>query len=250
MLDAEVINEPLVDALHYTESEIKNKKVTMVDPEWTDYVLGQLEDNELDNGFPKVHGLIRLTRKLIGPIIETSVNTKQVPTIENEGRATVEMTVTVLNKYNLDKGEKPYIIKYGDVADYYHGNARGSIEYQRFPPQNAATRALVRALRRILSIDVVASEEISDQPPEEAAMTGPIKESQINKIDILCSNNRLDIDVMKFVNMGKKKFDKIEDVTNITAIKMFGLLNEYQRNVKPIPDGIKGYKPNWRGDLE
>lgn len=218
----------------------------MDDPAWTTWVLGQFESSELEDGLPKVDGLRRLVRKLVGPIIKGKAKTRQAPTIENEQRATVEYTVRVLNKYQLYDYEEPYIVEFTDVADAYRGNIKG-LEYARFPTAMAATRAEARALRKVLNLGIVASDEISDQPLEEAGFTGKISESQITKIDIKCQ--QLDIDVIKFINMGKVKYNSVENVSNNTAIKMFGLINEYQQEVKPIPESIIGYKPNWRGEF-
>ena len=59
-----------------TESEAKKELVKfqippkMDDPKWTDWVLSQFEPSELEEGLPKVDGLRRLTRKLIGPILK------------------------------------------------------------------------------------------------------------------------------------------------------------------------------------
>jgi hypothetical protein len=227
------------------EELVKEKEPKINDPDWTSWVLGQFEQNELDEGLPKVNGLRRMARKLIGPIIKSKSDTKQCPTIENEQRATVEYTIVILNKYLLEDDEEPHIIEFTDVADAYKGNIKG-LEYARFPTANASTRAEVRVLRKLLNLSVVASEEISDQPLEEAGFSNRITESQITKIDIKC--HQLNIDVMKFINMGKTKYNKIEDIPQITAVKMFGLINEYQQEVKPIPESIKGYSPSWRGE--
>lgn len=224
----------------------------MDDISWTAWVMSQFEPSELDQGLPKANGLRRLVRKLIGPIISAYPDTRQCPTIENEHRATVEYTVIILNRYQLEDGEEPYEMRFGDVADAYLGNIRG-LEYARFPSAMAATRAQVRALRMALNLAVVASEEVSDQPLEESGLTGKITESQITKIDIKCQ--QLDIDVIKFINMGKLKYNSITDVGHKKAIDMFAVINKYQQydptkadTGLKIPDSIKGYRLNWRDD--
>src|SRR4051794_38377276 len=50
---------------------------------WNDYVMGEFQENEVEDGRPKVNGLRRLTRKLIGPILRGEANTKQFPMPEN-----------------------------------------------------------------------------------------------------------------------------------------------------------------------
>jgi hypothetical protein len=150
--------------------------------------------------------------------------------------------VVVKNVHQLNDHETPYEVRYTDAADAYKGNVKG-LEYARFPVAMAASRAQGRALRMALSLGVVAAEEISDQPLEEAGFSGTITKSQIDKIDIKCQ--QLNIDVLKFMNMGKQKYFSIEEVANRTAISMFKLLNEYQQGVKEIPTNILGYQTDW-----
>lgn len=254
ILDDDGLSGDLTDSV---SGEIDKQQLTVVPSmesiSWTPWVMSQFEPSELDQGLPKVDGLRRLTRKLIGPILKGSATIKQWPTIENEHRATVEYTVIVLNKYNLEVNEEPYEVEFTDVADAYLGNIRG-IAYAIYPSAMASTRAQVRALRMALNLAVVGVDEVSDQPLEESGLSGKITESQITKIDIKCQ--QLDIDVLKFINMGKQKYKDITSVTSNTAIKMFGLINKYQQYDEaksgmgePIPDTIRGYNSKWRGDF-
>lgn len=215
----------------------------MDSPDWKDWVMSHFLPTELDNGLPKVDGLRRVTRKLIGPILEGHTKVVQYPTIENEQRATVEYTVVVQNRHQLGDHETPYEVRFTDAADAFKGNVKG-LEYARFPVAMAASRAQGRALRMALNLGVVAAEEISDQPLEEAGFASSITKSQIDKIDIKCQ--QLNIDVLKFMNIGTQKYYNIEEVSNRTAIKMFKLLNEYQQGVKEIPTGILGYQTEWK----
>jgi hypothetical protein len=52
----------------------------------------------------------------------------------------------------------------------------------------------------------------------------------------------LNIDLMKFINSYEDKtYVRLQDVRKKVAIKMIGLLSDYQRNEKPIPiDILKG----------
>lgn len=244
--DFTVLEDKIDDENESEDGAETETRPKMDSPEWTNWVLSQFEQSELDEGRPKVDGLRRMVRKLIGPIIKGKAEVKQVPTVENEQRSTVEYTIVVLNRYSLEKFETEYELEYTDAADAYWRNING-LQFGRFPVAMASTRAEVRALRKALNFGIAGSEELSDQPLEEAGFSGKISESQITKIDIKCQ--QLNIDVIKFINMGKIKYSRIEDVTNHVAIKMFGLINEYQQTVKPIPDSIVGYKPNWRGEF-
>jgi hypothetical protein len=48
----------------------------------------------------------------------------------------------------------------------------------------------------------------------------------------------MNIDVLKFINIGEKTYSKLNDVSKKTAINMIKLLNDYQNNSKPIPANI------------
>src|SRR5688500_7434881 len=102
-----MINEGGNDQATVVEN-LEKPRPRMEDPEWTDWVMAQFEPEELDEGLPKVDGLRRLVRKLIGPILKGKAEGRQYPTIDNEQRATVEYTLVVLNRNNLDDFEEPY----------------------------------------------------------------------------------------------------------------------------------------------
>jgi hypothetical protein len=211
---------PIEDHTENSESEIieEPKVPKMYDPEWNDYVLRHFESNELDNGNPKVDGLRRVVRKLFGPILAGKAEVKDCPTLDNGQRATVEYTVKVLNQKILEDYEEPYILEFTDAADAWHGNIPNE-KFAIYPVAMATTRAEGRALRKAINFTVVTAEEVSDQPVEESAFNAMITESQINKLDVKCS--QLDI-------------------------KLFEELSNYQRQAKKPPSDIKGYEPTWR----
>jgi hypothetical protein len=236
-------------------SQVENLKIPPKIHEvgWNDYVIGQFQENEMEDGRPKVNGLRRLTRKLIGPILRGEANTKQFPMPENGFRATVEYTVEVLNKYQLEEDDEgPYTLIFTDVGDAYPDNMRGPREFSLFLPQNASTRAEVRALRKALNLDVAGVEELTDQPMSERALTGKIENSLITKIDVKCE--QLDVNAMKLINLGRPKPDKplfknVEELPNEIGVKIFQFLNKCQQNTEKVPDSAKGYDPNWLGTL-
>ena len=84
------------------------------------------------------------------------------------------------------------------------------------------------------------SREVDSEWRGDAGITS----AQANFIDTKCK--QLDIDVMEFVNSGNEVYDSIDDITKETASKMLGVLNSYQNKKKTIPEGIVGYKSNWR----
>lgn len=224
----------------------------MTDPGWSEYVLSQFEQDELLEGNPTVDGLRRVTTRLLGPIVESRSHVIQAPNPANDGRATVEHTIVIWWELD-DRGDgidKRRLFQ--DCADVYELNT--NLEYARYATATAATRAEGRALRKALQLKrVVAAEEISDNPVEKP---GKITRGQISFMNMMCHSDRLDINVIKLINMGKKNaedmYKSIEDVPYPTAVKMNQYLTECQTGktadgkVRVIPDAIKGYDPDWR----
>jgi hypothetical protein len=242
--DVQPINDSILEVDPKMLAETAQLPPKMDDPRWKSYVMSLFEPDELEDDRPKVAGLRRVVRKVIGPIVCGKAKVKQFPTLENGQRATAEYKVVILNKHMLDYDDQPYEMEFTDAADAWVHNIKGA-EFALFPVANACTRAQVRALRNALSLDVAASEEMTDQPVEDAGLSGMITESQITKLDIKCQE--FDIDLMKYINMGAIKYKKIDDVPYKKAIQMFSRLTDYQRKVKPIPEEITGYHSDWRG---
>lgn len=228
------------------DSVIENLVPLMSDPEWQDYVLSQLEPYEKDNGLPKARGLVRLVKKLLGPIIDQSPNTIQCPTEENDYRCVVEYRLVINRKRSLEPDEEPYVQTCTDVADAYPDNIYGEA-FKVFQVPIASTRALARACRNALSIFVVSAEEVVST---DSISQQPISENQINKIDSKCAT--LNIDVMKYINLGRGRpgkpqaFGRIEEVSYDLAVEMYKGLNKYQQGEINIPEKVVGYKSDWR----
>lgn len=202
--------------------------------EWSDYVMSEFTDDELIEGSPTVDGLRRVTNKVLGDIVCSIAKVIQSPSPANDYSATCEHYIEI---YTHDG----YTKKYTEVADVSSKNT--DPEYARYPTAMASTRAEGRALRKALMIKrVVAAEELTEVEVEEDCVL--INKSQITFLDSLCKRN--DINVLKFINMGVSKYQKIQDIPHSTAAKMVSVLSEYQRNHSKIPDAIKTYDANWR----
>jgi hypothetical protein len=226
---------------------------TMTSPEWSEFVMRQFTENELDaEGRPLVHGLRRVVRLLLGPILESRARVVQapslIPSIEKVGilqPAVVEHTVRILMT-RLEQGlSEAYPVEFCEAADCYFGNV-GDIEFARYQTAMASTRAESRALRKALQINTIASEEKSVLPSCEAGLTGMISPEQVNFLTVLCS--RLDINVMKYINSGKTKYDAVEKIPYGVAALMVEHLSKYQNNPSTIPSEFKGYVKGWRNN--
>lgn len=213
----------------------------MTDPEWTDWLMGQLTDREKDeNGNPRVTGLRRLARLHLGTIVG-SIPGHFIGAEEDNGfRATSSHIVSIAWGGNRDD-----IRVFGGIADTYSGNT--DPEYCRHAAATAETKAEARAYRRALALEnVVAAEELTNVPVTEAGVDGLIVPSQERGIDTLCK--RLDINVSKFINSGSsgKHYKHVAHVPYKTAQVMIEQLNKYQQKMHLIPEPLKGYDETWK----
>jgi hypothetical protein len=229
---------------------------SMTDPAWSEFAMRHFAEDELDpSGAPLVAGLRRVGRLLLGPVLESSAHVVQapslIPTLDKLGKlqpAVVEHRLRLLMCRTDDANLSAYEVTFTDAADVYFGNT--DEDYARHATATAATRAEARCWRKALQIKGVAAEEKTLVPAAEAAMDGMITPDQENFINVLCRRNN--INVMKYVNMGKTKFETIETVQFGVAQKMIEFLSDLQNGKNSrgqavaIPDAIRGYEANWR----
>jgi hypothetical protein len=219
--------------------------------EWSDFVMSKFHKSELFDGNPVCAGLRRVAEELLGSIV-VSRPSQVWPATDGDGpgRATVVFEVVIDWK---DSGQ---LRTYSEVADVWHGNTDDL--YCAHPVATASTRAEGRALRKALKVKCLAAEELAKKDvasivrqtvQEKQSTVGAWNEDdsistpQINFIDAKCK--QLNINVMKFINMGESSYEAIEDVSKKTASKMLGVLNEFQTDVKSVPDEVAGYE-SWR----
>jgi len=220
--------------------------------DWHDYVMSKFHKSEMYNGNPLTVGLRRVAEELLGDIIVSRPTTIVASDDPNgPGRATVGFEVVI------DWMNSGQLRTYGDVADCWHGNTDDL--FCAHPAATASTKAEGRCLRKALKVRCVAAEEIPRNKDVVAIVRQSIKvepsngdwteedditSPQIQFIDTKCK--QLNVNVIKFINQGDKKYEAIGDVRKMTASKMIKLLNEYQNKSKEIPDDIVGYNNNWR----
>lgn len=229
----------------------KESDPTIDDPEWSDFILSQLADEEQMDGKPLVAGLRRLAEIHIGEIVFSGPTS--VETLETEhpvGKCTVVYKVEFLVK----RGQKTVTKVYSDVADVWHANTDDM--FAVYASATASTRAEARALRKALKLRGAAAEEITkkdaskilhDEAPRSTSEDGDerIANDQINFIDVKCKKE--DLDVVAFINSGEKQYPSIYKVPKDKAAGMIKRLNKIA-NGEFVPDNsIKGYKENWRG---
>lgn len=216
------------------EKEEKADIPKMSDPEWSDYVLSHLREDEKIKGHPKADSLRRLTELLIGSVTDVDTQVVQCPSMENAGRATVVVSVTV---------ECGYITyRASGAADVYPGNTEQL--FAKFPVATAETRAEGRAYRKILRLqNVVAAEELVD----ESQIFDPsdrIEAAQIMMINQMCSKAKLDIDVEKLLARYDISIENLDKISKSKAQEICKTISSYQDT--GVPEDLIGYKSDWR----
>lgn len=219
-------------------------------PEWNDYVMSHFRSDELIDGNPITAGLRRVAELLLGDVIESGpVQVFPSEDGNGPGRATVVYRVV------FDWMHTGMTRAFSEVADVWHGNTDDL--FCAHPVATASTRAEGRALRKALKIRVVAAEELAKKDIVEVVKRtvsvstdgnydpdDRISLQQISFIDNKCE--KLNIDLLSFINIGENDYRSINDVTRDSAKKMIRVLNEYQNDTELISDGITGYQKDWR----
>ncbi len=220
----------------------------MSDVGWSDYVLRQLEDDEVYDGNPTTDGLRRIARKILGKVIYSAPDVVQAPNIMNDYHAVVKWVIKI-------QDWEDDIIEFGDCSDFGRYNApvpkegERAIDYARWASATAATKAEGRALRKALNLKrVIAAEEASSNT--ESYLPSKITPGQINFIDMMCQRNN--INVLKLIGLSKKSnYKRVEDMPYGAAIQMNKYLSGGQNGGKTkFPESILGYDSNWRNNAE
>ncbi len=221
----------------YTEEEVGLTMPAYGSEGWSDYVMLQFRNDELDGDAPKCDGCRRVVEEMIGPIISTTLPVTYPPTTSNNGTATVSVSIQiqVTNELHPLKG---HVISCEDIADVNKDNC--DPPYYKHASATAATRAEGRALRKILRLrNVITAEEASERAETtdndcDWQVDEPISGSQVSAITVMCK--RLDIGVHEFINSGKNSYDDIHSINKSTGQRMIRELNKFQRKTKELPD--------------
>jgi hypothetical protein len=216
--------EPTEDRIALEPKDGK-KKPRPSEPEWTDYILGQLEKDEKYEEYPKLDGLKRLLQKEIGEIELSESRLVASPSFDNMHTYIVQHTIKV--------NSGGVVLKYSALAEANQMNL--SPPYDKYPASIASTRAYGRAVRDALKLkNVVAAEEIDDSESSDTA-----NKAQVNAIYALAKKNNLDIvKVINYDQFGKVMFESPEKLDKATATDILKFINKCQQN----PDLAKDYK--------
>lgn len=219
------------------DSETEKDKPKKSDPDWTNYILSQLTSDEKDDKlkYPKTDGLRRLVEKEIDKILSITTEVIQAPNIENG------MVATVISTLVLHNGDI-----YSAVADAKRLDLIPP--YDKHVSAIAETRAEGRCYRKTLRLKNVITKEEAPHMDHTPADSGLINDTQIQMIDRLCSNDRLNINIRKYLkNKFKENYkENIQSYFYEEGQKICGELSEYQTDVNNIDKELLGFDVNWR----
>ena len=239
------------DILSAVDTEALSEESTLVRPEfnserWSEWVLSQFADDEMENGAPTCDGLRRVAENIIGPIEKVEIIKNDTPNANNKGNATVVVGVTISHVHLEGHPRNGSYIYVEDLADANRLNTPEEIF--KHPSATAGTRAESRVYRKMLRLrKVLTAEELTSNEStieEEWSPSTPITEQQITVIDMLCK--RTNMNVSEFINCGDSKYVCVEQVSEQSAQKMLQYLNRIQRKDAERPDDVGEYDENWK----
>ena len=200
-----------------------SKKLTKNDPEWTDFILEELHEDEMFEGVPRIEGLRRMVEKYISPI--QSILSRVTP-CDNGQTLTIIVTVEV----HLENGQV-----YTASSDANMYSCTG--EFRNRLTATADTRAKSKVYREILCLrNMFTSEEVIKT--EDISEDSNVAHSQklvINKVA-----KKLDIDLEKLMDaaLGELAPKNIDSLKQSQAVHLMGLLDDYAKGRKEIPEEI------------
>ena len=247
---ASVIPSSILDAVVPIVDESPRREVTAespvdrpklpTDPDWTDYVISQLEEGEVwkeekvgkTTYFPTVLGLRRFVDSNFELVSSTSHSTS---TLSNGPG--VMPTVTVEHHIIVSKREGFPREVSGVGCAGPHNLAKDFC----YPGECAETRAEARAYIRLLRLKVCSKEEIAN--PTGFVVRDKISSVQLKQLETMCKT--LNVNVMKFVNAGSAGaiYKSPEEFPEGKFALAVAFLNKYQQDLhnKKVSDDDKAF---------
>lgn len=220
------------------ETKLDESKPKYGSPEWNDYVLGLLTEEEKPKGNPTCAGLRRIGEDLLGEII-SSGPVQIYPSTNDDGigRATVVYEIIFAWKMNadgwVDLNNFDYPQKvFRDVGESWKGNTPRPFDIHA--AATASTRAEARVWRKALKLAVATAEEMTVPDKNEInTQQESTVASAFQKSFIKNKCAALNIDLDKFI------LAKLDELEHKEASKLLETLNGWVVNPELIPKEIK-----------
>lgn len=182
----------------------ENLKSIRYTKDWQTELLALLDKDELIEGYPSTDGLLRLTRLVFGePNIIVNVN--KSPQMDDRA-ATVTVTVRTYN-------ERFGACNHMGAADVSPNNTKHP--YNLHPVATAETKALGRALKRLLALRIHTHEEMLG---EDSVDYDKIQDQQIRAIENMSKKLNVNLELLLAEECG----------VTIDAFKVGGSLSKEQ----------------------
>jgi len=205
------------------------------DPDWTQFVLGHFQDDEQDEGNPRVEGLRRVAEALIGPIVHEDCELIQAPSHENGMTACAKASITFFD-VSLNRE-----VTYSALADANDGNifAKGETDFTVYLTAMADTRAKGRAFRAALKLRrVVAAEEVGRGINLIAQDTSSISSgAQIAFATML--SGRMGVNLTEIVDTLEFKHEKKNGVVQLATLSHDDMLALLKKLNELNAEGLK-----------
>lgn len=207
------------------------------DPDWVDYILDQLADNELSYGHPTADGLRRVAELEFGQILVSDTDILEVPKEALTGKCTAK------HRLVFERHDGKGLLEVSACIDVV--GKKLPAPFNQHLVATACTRAEGKALRRALKIRVQTAEEmVTTEDPDEDVSSEPINDQQVLAINQMCKRN--DLNVVAVIKETCKAAKKLKDVKNVEGRFILTKLAEYQRNQSTITESLVGYDENWK----
>lgn len=219
-------------------SEEVVEKPDQFSPEWTPYVLSLLTKDEFKEDKPTAPGLKRVSNLIFGA---GRISESQTVHHVSYDYAAVSITLT-LDCNNI-------------VGSAECSQDNTDEPYNKYPLATAQTRALSRAYKRLLGIDIITAEESSRKAAisnnvESDEEAGSITSTQVKFIDLLASKlGPTGVNVQAVVNqlhINKSiSTPNVKHLSHADALIINETLDEMSKDTSKIHEELKGYDKNW-----
>ena len=108
----------------------------------------------------------------------------------------------------------------------------------------AAEELARKDIAEIVRSAVTGSQAVKFGDTSNLGQEGKITTQQVQYLDNVCL--QLDINAFSYINSGEQRVRRCCGHTEGKAKLIIRKINQYKNNKDLIPDGIKGYDPNWR----
>ena len=201
--------------------------------DWQDYVLSLLKPSEQLEGHPRCFGLRRIAQLLLGPIVSSKASTVSVIPVGESRAVTINYEITI--DWKLDRS---IFLGTQDINGLYRvfGGVADCVEdiktpYGKHPAASAETKAMSRALKQALCLNVLSAEEkvsgYDDKEESTRSNSSKITEMMVKFIEAKVKSLKIDMAKMA----ADTKID-LTDLANLTVEQgkvLFNYINDSQQ---------------------